>query len=233
MENMTINRFANNPRQISKKEHARLEKDLADLGDLGGVVHDIDTNSLIGGNQRSEIMGVISGGNVPIITERFDPPTKQGTVALGYIEWRGEKYAYRAVKGWTDEQRRRANIEANRAGGSWSTDILANEWDAKELISFGFDEDWLREQGKMYGAVSNLLGSELTNDPNEEWKDMPEFEQEDLSPFFQIKISFSCQADVDAFSALLDQKISEKTRSIWYPKATKIDITSELYKNES
>lgn len=157
---MPINRFANNPRQISKKEHARLEKDLADLGDLGGICHDLDTNSLIGGNQRSEIMGVISGGNVPVITETFDPPTKQGTVALGYIIWRGEKYAYRAVKGWTDEQRRRANIEANRAGGAWDVDVLANSWSAPELISFGFDEDWLREQGKMYGAVLNMLESE-------------------------------------------------------------------------
>ena len=56
-------------------------------------------------------------------------------------------------------------------------------------------------------------------DPSAEWQGMPEFEQEDLSAFKSLTINFATQADVDAFSRLVEQAITDKTRSIWYPKA--------------
>jgi len=73
--------FAKNPRQITEKEMAQLKKDLKELGDLGGFVHDIGTDEIISGNMRSEaIPGILSGELKPVIIKAYDKPNKQGTV---------------------------------------------------------------------------------------------------------------------------------------------------------
>jgi len=51
-----------------------------------------------------------------------------------------------------------------------------------------------------------------------EWKDMPEFIQDDLTPFQQVIVSFKNKEDRDAFAKMIDQKLTYKTQSVWYPK---------------
>jgi len=54
----------------------------------------------------------------------------------------------------------------------------------------------------------------------ESWNGMPEFIQKDLLKGTQkIVVHFKDQAHVQAFAALIGQKLTEKTRSIWYPPA--------------
>jgi len=65
----------------------------------------------------------------------------------------------------------------------------------------------------------DLFDNEIKEDWEKEWQDMPEFVQEDKGPFRQIIISFENQEDVNDFATLIDQNISNKTRSLWYPKA--------------
>ncbi len=62
------------------------------------------------------------------------------------------------------------------------------------------------------------LFEDLDNTWQQEWKDMPEFVQEDLTYFRKIVVHFKCQKDVDAFSELIGQKISPKEPSICFPK---------------
>lgn len=51
-----------------------------------------------------------------------------------------------------------------------------------------------------------------------EWQDMPEFEQENLESYKQVKIHFRNKEDIDKFSELIGQEISPKQKSIWFPK---------------
>lgn len=51
-----------------------------------------------------------------------------------------------------------------------------------------------------------------------EWRGMPEFIQEDLSPFKSIVVHFENKQDMEAFTKLVGQGITTKTQSIWYPK---------------
>jgi hypothetical protein len=53
----------------------------------------------------------------------------------------------------------------------------------------------------------------------ESWKGMPEFVQKDLEPFKSIYVHFETREDMNAFSALVGQKVGVDTRSIWYPEA--------------
>jgi hypothetical protein len=149
--------YHKNPRQITKQQFENLERTLEELGDLSGIVHDLNSNEVIGGNQRARVFEILRNENAPIvITDTFVPPTKQGTIALGYIEWRGERYSYRQVR-WTPRQCEKGNIVSNYGGGDTDYDILANEFEVGDLLTWGFDEAELGMAG------FDLLGDEHDN----------------------------------------------------------------------
>lgn len=54
---------------------------------------------------------------------------------------------------------------------------------------------------------------------NEEWQGMPEFVQDDLSPHRVIYVRFRNDEDVAKFEELMNQKITEKQKTIWFPYA--------------
>ncbi|MHC4088693.1 MAG: hypothetical protein ACYSVY_00170 [Planctomycetota bacterium] len=132
--------YHKNPRKISEKQFSDLEKWLEELDDLSGIVHDLNSDEVVGGNQRARVFDILQKKDAPIVlTDEFDPPTRQGTVALGYIQWRGERYGYRQVR-WTPEQCEKANIVPNIAGGNWDWDKLQNQFKSADLLEWGFTE---------------------------------------------------------------------------------------------
>jgi hypothetical protein len=70
-------------------------------------------------------------------------------------------------------------------------------------------------------------------DPSEEWQGMPEFEQEDLTGVQAIHVHFKTRADVEAFAELIGQKLTDKTRAIWYPEAEIERYADKRYSDES
>lgn len=128
--------YAKNPRRISDKQLSDLQQWLAELGDLSGIVHDLNSDQVIGGNQRSRIFSV--NACEIVLTEQYSNPDEQGTVALGYIVWQGNKYAYRQVR-WTERQAEKANIVANRSGGEWDFELLASNFQTDDLLAWGFE----------------------------------------------------------------------------------------------
>ncbi len=52
-----------------------------------------------------------------------------------------------------------------------------------------------------------------------EWEGMPAWEQEDLSPWKSIAVHFEAPEDLARFAAAVGQPLTDRTRSIWYPKA--------------
>ena len=145
--------YHKNPRQIKRKRLDRLTDTLARLGDLGGIVHNIRTDEVIGGNQRTRVFGEAS--QVEIVEQR-DTPDAQGTVAHGFVVWRGNKFAYRRVD-WDEATAEEANIAANLGAGDWDWDILANQWDSAMLINAGMDADLLKELNVGAAAVAEML----------------------------------------------------------------------------
>lgn len=66
----------------------------------------------------------------------------------------------------------------------------------------------------------------------EEWKDMPEFLQKDESAYQSIIVHFENQEDMEAFSSLIGQKITRRTKSIWYPKYNREKPSNFMYIQE-
>lgn len=51
----------------------------------------------------------------------------------------------------------------------------------------------------------------------EHWRGMPEFVQEKQKPYSQIVFRFVSEEDLQEFAKLIGQKLTNKTKSAWYP----------------
>lgn len=64
-----------------------------------------------------------------------------------------------------------------------------------------------------------------------EWKSMPEYVQDDMSPYKSVKIHFRNQADMDAFFELINQKITRRN-SYWYPESKPRKVSNKRFIDE-
>lgn len=134
-----------------------------------------------------------------------------GNMRLKACKEAGLKDVYiNIAKGWTEEQKKQFIIKDNVGFGEWDWDQLANSWDSEQISDWGLDFKFLGE-----------------NNPEDEWKGMPEFDQDNLNPKKQIIVSFATDADRESFAKLIGQKLTEKTKSIWHPEQQQ-DIVKDL-----
>lgn len=67
----------------------------------------------------------------------------------------------------------------------------------------------------------------------EEWIDMPEYVQEKQKPHAQIIVRFRNEEDLKKFAGLVEQNLTNKTKSIWYPELIRGIHTEKRYVDES
>lgn len=114
----------------------------------------------------------------------------------------------------TEKEREKLTIFLHKGTtGEWNFDLLANNWEIPDLMDWGFKPYELGLQGE-------------GNDPNAEWKGMPDFEQEDKSGI-SLTIHFENMEDREEFFNRLDIYHTDKTNSIWYPERPE-DIKNQL-----
>jgi hypothetical protein len=103
---------------------------------------------------------------------------------------------------------------------------MAKQTDVKETTTYENCMELLTDEYQP-PTLSRFLGeSEDDNEgvdvDNKEWKKhwvgMPSFEQDKNEPYKKILLSFRNKEDYEEFAKLVDQNLSEKTKSIWYPK---------------
>jgi hypothetical protein len=73
---------------------------------------------------------------------------------------------------------------------------------------------------------------DMAPDWKEKWAGMPEFDQKDLTPWQSIYVHFRDRKDQKAFSKLIGQTVTDKTRALWYPKAEIGHFVDRHYKTE-
>jgi hypothetical protein len=79
----------------------------------------------------------------------------------------------------------------------------------------------------------NYLFEQLDESFRDEWKNMPEYVQEDLTPFRVINVRFRNAEDVALFEKLMEQKITEKQKTLWFPYAEPRRASLFRYADES
>lgn len=82
--------------------------------------------------------------------------------------------------------------------------------------------------------INNSLFEGLEEDEKTtEWRGMPEFNQPDNGAIRQIIVSFSTEEDIQEFAKLVNQNITKKTKSIWFPRREKNNVVDLFYIDES
>ena len=66
--------------------------------------------------------------------------------------------------------------------------------------------------------MTDLFGYEEF-DWRKEWRGMPEFFQEDLTPYRVLNLRFRNEEDVQEFAKLVEQVITPKQKALWFPYA--------------
>lgn len=67
----------------------------------------------------------------------------------------------------------------------------------------------------------------------EEWKDMPEYIQEDLTAWKSVLVHFKNKEDMQAFAILIKQTVIQSTKYIWFPKSKVEGMMDKRWKSES
>ena len=117
------------------------------------------------------------------------------------------------------------NIRLNKNTGQFDFDKLANEFEVEELLDFGFQE---YELGFFGDRMSNKQKKDKVN---EMYNGMPEFDQDELI-HRTLFVHFKKEEDVEKFAELIDQKITPKNKSYWFPEDKKDVRDSEDYNEE-
>jgi hypothetical protein len=192
-----------NARRHSDPNKKAVESSLRELGAGRSIVVDRD--------------GVVIGGNAV-----YEQALKLG-IQVREVETSGDELiVVRRVDLATDDPKRKALALADNQIATLA------EWEQERLAEL------LAEVGDIdFGTMGFADFTSGENDPVEEWRGMPAFDQEDKSGFQAITVHFADQEGVDKFSELVGQKLTPRTRAIWYPEAEIERMMDKRYKSES
>lgn len=68
---------------------------------------------------------------------------------------------------------------------------------------------------------STLPKMKETNNVSELWVGMPEFIQDKQTPFMTMTVRIGSEEALNDFMEVMDQKLTKKTKSCWFPKLEK------------
>lgn len=138
------------------------------------------------------------------------------------------------VYNWTDAQRRLIRLEMNKNTGEHDPKQDALEYDT--ILESGYTEqvdelavaanddletmlDDLLDDDTDGDDGFDLTGGDAANDPYDEWDESGtvDYDNDDITPEFSIKVHFQTKDDLDQFADLVDRDLNEKTRYIYYP----------------
>lgn len=146
----------------------------------------------------------------------------------------------------SQELARAAAIDHNNltmSGGDYTALDMARMWDQgqytrvlAELAEQGADALPVTVDGDdldLLVQVAQWRDGNGIVDPGDEWQGMPEFDQDDLSATYEIKVKFEDINALQEFAAIIGQDLTENTRSIWYPERAMRPHTGMHYVSKS
>jgi hypothetical protein len=125
----------------------------------------------------------------------------------------------------SEQKEKAANIALNKLSGEFDMVMfkdLIGEIDTGDidLDITGFSQSELEQI---------MLYFKEPTDVNAEWDGMPEFSQEDKTAFRRLIVNFNNQEDFDKFCKAIGQKLTDATKSIYYPKLANEPCMDKVY----
>ena len=173
-----------------------LEKSIEKDGWIGAITVAADGETF-DGSARIEVGAMLADGVEPIIVE------SDGTRPVIHIR--------KDIQTATDPKAKRLGVAANRVAQ------LNLDYDVEELARLQIEDVDLT--GLFTETEFDLLTDRgVATDPSGHWQGMPEFEQDDVSAPYSVKVNFNTLEDLQAFASLVGQNLTERTKFIYYPK---------------
>jgi ParB-like chromosome segregation protein Spo0J len=119
------------------------------------------------------------------------------------------------------------NLALNRIHGDWDMSKLSV---VLEELKLG-NGDELQMTGFSELEIGNLLAPDRPLE--DEWEGMPEFHQEDKLGYRTVIVHLRDEQAVREFSQLMNQKLSGKTKYLWFPQAERNKTVNLRWQSES
>ena len=173
---LTYQLFPDNPRFITQDEILALDESLGEYGSLDGIVVNVSPGkyqgAFISGNQKVKIIGI---ENIkPALIEQLTEPSVSGTVAFGYVEYKGENFPYREVY-WSEIKCEIGNLRANNLGGHNDPRLL-RLFPESALQQSGIDID---QQEAAFRLLQNFIQVPDLERDTERYEVTPQIKQGD------------------------------------------------------
>lgn len=202
-----------NPNLGSERGNALLRTSF-EKGGVGRSILFANNGEILAGNHAAEVYGQLFDEQEVLVVETDG---KQ-LVAVKRTD----------IPDSDDERAKALIIGDNRTSDfhEYDANVIADLLESDQDILKSFFYDW--ELDKLIHEIPD----ELTN-PEDEWRDMPEFEQESKKDYHTIKVCFRNEHDMNLFSEILQQTITDKTTSVYYPKQERRNLKNIRLNDES
>ena len=166
----------------------------------------IDDRAMQGLKRSIERFGLVE----PIVYNRTTGHVVGGHQRLKVLEAQGETETDCVIVELAESEEKALNVALNNPhiSGQFTDELQIVLEDLKMEMPEEFAELRLDE----------LETTPSDFDPMQEWKGMPEFNQEDKTAYQSVVIHFKDQDALDNFAELIEQLITPKTRFMWFPK---------------
>lgn len=185
-----------NSNKHTQRGMSTLEKSIEKDGWIGAITVAADGETF-DGSARIEVGALLADGVEPIIVE------SDGTRPVIHIR--------KDIQTATDPKAKRLGVAANRVAQ------LNLDYDVEELARLQIEDVDLT--GLFTETEFDLLtDTGVAKDQSGHWQGMPEFEQDDVTAPYSVKVNFNTLEDLQAFASLVGQNLTERTKFIYYPK---------------
>ncbi len=129
-----------------------------------------------------------------------------------------------------DNEVARLGIVDDQAFAEILRGIVADDEDLDNLFGTGLDKD-------QYEYVTGVADGDIVPvegvDPYAEWEGMPAYDHSDQTSFRRLIVHFKDQESLEAFAGRVGCKLTDKTKSIWFPEVEDTKAFDKRYAGES
>lgn len=204
----SLSPFQGNLKDLSKTNYEKLKKEILDLGFSEPVSVWKNNNNffLLNGHQRVRTLAEMK-------KEGFEIPK----IPVNWVEAKDIKEAKKKVLALTSQYGEMTGQGLYEFMNEASINFkeIENSFRFPEINFEQFEAGFIKES--------------LVGDAQKEWQGMPDFNQEDKTAFFRIIVNFKNPETLKIFTERLGIKITENTKSVWFPDEPRMDTESKRY----
>lgn len=219
-----------NPRDVDQEEYNNLVK-MTDLGEFDPLLVMVEDGTTLGGNTRSRVYREKGFEKVWISRIRFEFD-EETQLWYAYVNDKKAKRTFTTQ----DQAMLEYALASNSQTGRYNSQALAELAIPYQHVIPPIYKVTLAYPVKIQSILDSIQPSATvpdSSDPSDTWGDMPEFNQEDKSAYKQLLVNFENEDDFKNFAELIQQNITTKTKSIWYPAHEEEKVNVEYSTEEN